>query len=47
MALSAILFWWKFRKYDEREDEMNKANVHEEDSSLEDRQNHRNDQELP
>jgi POT family proton-dependent oligopeptide transporter len=46
MALSAILFWWKFRKYDEREDEMNKANVHE-DSSVEDRHDLRSDRESP
>lgn len=34
MGVSAVLFFWKFRMYDEREDEMNKANIQGYDGSL-------------
>lgn len=47
MALSAVLFWWKFRMYDEKEEEMNKANVQEDDSSMNDLGTSERDQGLP
>ncbi|TLD39696.1 putative peptide transporter [Venturia nashicola] len=33
MAISGVLFFWKFRRYDEKEDEMNKANIQEDDEN--------------
>lgn len=36
MGISAVLFFWNFRAYDEREDEMNKANIQDDEESLED-----------
>lgn len=48
MGLSAVVFFWKFRWYDEREDEMNKANVQQDDDASNDtRESAPQDEEQP
>lgn len=48
MGLSAVVFFWKFRRYDEREDEMNKANVQQDDDASNDtRESAPQDEEQP
>lgn len=47
MGVSAVLFFWKFKRYDEREDEMNKANIQEVDESAVNRGVSARDEERP